>query len=146
MDRCAVIARAFVTVVLLASWNIATTHCSFAAAVTSPTATVQQDSADECPMHASKKPGHQPEKKNRCPDVPCCKTLPAAPAAKLIAVGKSPETSAKVDFDSRIQDELRLSATSRRVSALDTGPPEPNKFTEIIFERSAPAHAPPVVS
>ena len=140
MAHCAALARGLITIVLLASWNLATTHCAFAAAVTAPGLQAHEDAADECPMHASKKPAPDPQKKDGCPDVPCCKTLPATTAAKVIA--KSPECVAKISYRSS-DVSFGLQATSRRIDALDTGPPPPNKFTEVIFQRSIPAHAPP---
>ena len=142
MMRCGALARALVTTVLLASWNLATTHCAFSAAITPASPQVQEKVADECPMHASKTPAPESQKKNGCPDVPCCKTLPATLAAKVIA--KSPECVAKISYQSR-DVCFRLQATSKRVDALDTGPPAPNKITEVIFQRSIPAHAPPAV-
>ena len=144
MNRFAGIARVLLTTVLLSSWNLATTHCAFAAAVTAPKLQAHEDAADGCPMHASKKPAPDPQKKNGCPDVPCCKNLSATPAAKVVAVGKSPECGAKINY--RLTDVfVGQQATSKRVDALDTGPPAPNKFTEVIFKRSIPAHAPPAV-
>jgi hypothetical protein len=143
MGRYAAFTRGLITAVLLASWNITTTHCAFAAAVTPVTPQVQEDAADECPMHASKKPAPEPQKKNGCPDLPCCRTLPATLAAKMVAVAKSPESVAKIDYRSNDGDQVKLQAVSKRVDALDTGPPRPNKFTEVIFQRSVPAHGPP---
>ena len=144
MARCSALMRGLLTTILLASWNLATTHCAFAAAVTPAAPQVQEAVADECPMHASKKPAPEPQKKNGCPDVPCCKTLPATPAAKVVAVGKSPECVRKINY--RLTDVfVRQQAISKRVDALDTGPPAPNKFTEVIFQRSIPAHGPPAV-
>jgi hypothetical protein len=143
MERCAVIARGFLTIVLIASWNLATTHCAFAAAVTGPAPTVQQDAADECPMHASKKPAPEPQKRNGCPDVPCCKTLPATSAAKSLTASKSPESFRTFNYIRASADPLELQPFRNPLLALDTGPPAPNKFIEVIFRRSIPAHAPP---
>ena len=142
----ATLARGLVTIVLLASWNITTTHCAFAAAITPATPAVEQPDADECPMHPTKKPAPEPQKKNDCPGLPCCKMLPATPAAKVVVVGKSQENVAPVDYISDGPAQLDLQCLRDRPAAVDTGPPRPNKLTEVIFQRSAPAHAPPAAS
>ena len=143
MSWHAALARWLVTIVLLASWNITTTHCAFAAAITLAIPAVEQLDADECPMHATKKPAPEPQKKKDCPGLPCCKMLPATPAAKVVAVGKSPEKIAPVDYICDGPAQLQLQYVRDRPAAIDTGPPPPNKVTEVIFQRSIPAHAPP---
>jgi hypothetical protein len=139
-------ARGLLTMVLLASWNVTTTHCALAAAITPASPPVKEDAADKCPMHASKKPAPEPRKKKGCADLPCCKTLPATPAAKLVAVARSAENVARVDYIHDGPDQLELQCLRKPLPALDTGPPRPNKFTEVIFQRSIPAHAPPGLS
>src|SRR5215472_11927932 len=75
MGRYAALCRALVTVILLASWNVATTHCAFAAAAQPAPLPAPVDSdADACPMHASKPATKQPQqpKNNGCGELPCC--------------------------------------------------------------------------
>src|SRR5689334_25131062 len=92
MSWYAALARALVTIALLASWNITTTHCAFAAAVNPATPAAGHPDADECPMHAAKKSPPPPQRKKGCADLPCCKTLPATIAAKALTAAKSPES------------------------------------------------------
>jgi len=143
MARCAAFSRGIIAIVLVASWNIATTHCAFAAAVTAtPPGPVQKQAADECPMHAAKKPA-PPQKKNGCADQPCCKTLPATPATKVIAVAKATLIAGQLDYASNNPNQLELDFVAKQIATLDTGPPRPNKFIKVILQRSIPAHAPP---
>src|SRR5438105_14374759 len=136
MRGLATLARGLVTMILVASWNITTTHCAFAAAVTPGSPAVEQQAADECPMHATKKPAPEPQKKKGCPDLPCCKMLPARVAAKVVGIGKWPENLARVDYICRTPYRLELLSVRKQLSALDTGPPRPNKVTEAIFQRT----------
>jgi hypothetical protein len=146
MHGLATVARGLVTMILLASWNITTTHCAFAAAIRPASPAIEHPAADECPMHATKMPAPEPQKKKGCPDLPCCKMLPARVAAKVVGIGKWPKTLARVDYICRTPCRFELVSVRKQLSALDTGPPRPNKVTEVIFQRSIPAHAPPTAS
>ena len=148
VSRYSAICRALITVVMITSWSVTTTHCAFAAAATAisaqttPPANVQ----DECPMHAAKRAqAPQPEKKGGCHDVLCCKNLPAAKANTCAFVAKSLTSSQRtVDWPNQYKPlrPIRSTVLSR---FLDTGPPGIDQFTELVLQRSIPAHAPPTL-
>jgi hypothetical protein len=145
MVRCSALARALITIVLLASWNITTTHCAFAAATTRATASVSPATHDECPMHSSKAPAKPaPQKKKGCADLPCCKNLPAAKPLAGISVCKPPVVLAAVHHIAGVE-QLASSHARQPALLLDTGPPAPDNFVEVVLQRSIPAHAPPAV-
>src|SRR5437764_12598919 len=114
MRGLATLARGLVTMILVASWNITTTHCAFAAAVTPGSPAVEQQAADECPMHATKKPEPERQKNKGCPGLPCCKMLPATPAAKVVAVGKWPGNLARVDYICHRSDLCDLQSVGKQ--------------------------------
>lgn len=95
-------------------------------------------------MHSSKRP--QPpnnQKKNGCADLFCCKNLPAAKPLPGLFVSKPPINLVFVDWLShRHQLELRFPPKPMRV--LETGPPVQDNFTELVLQRSIPAHGPPI--
>jgi hypothetical protein len=136
--------RAPLTALAFASWLVATSHCSFAAAMDSDSSpSTVATASDECPMHAAAKRAPQPQKKNGCGDLPCCKNLFASIPTKATALTKpicfdaAPENfAARVGpFEGRRAQKLS--------PILGTGPPGTNNFTESVLQRSILAHAPP---
>jgi hypothetical protein len=142
MRSYSLIWRALLSGVIALSWNIATTHCAFTAA-TKPVTPAGDEQTDECPMHQAKKTAPEPEKKNGCPDAPCCKNLPAAKPIIPAFGSKAAVVVEIVDYISTVPHRLSPYCPVRQLPALDTGPPLPNSFTELVLQRSIPAHGPP---
>jgi len=135
--------RALLTLLLVMSWLVTTSHCSLAAATSAP-ATSAAEEAGECPMHSSKSAQQPaPTKKNGCADLFCCKNLPAAKPLPGVFVSKPPIISVFVDRSNH-HDQLDLKFPIKQAPVLDTGPPSPDNFIELVLQRSIPAHAPPV--
>ena len=148
MACCSALGRALLTLVLLASWMVTTSHCALAAAATAIAAaqnTIEQTpDSDGCPMHAAKAAKSVPQKKKGCADLPCCKNLPAAKPVAKISVCKPPffpVTTHTID----VVNQCAFYHAMQPVLLLDTGPPAPNSFIEFVLQRSIPAHAPPAV-
>ncbi|HEY4282679.1 MAG TPA: hypothetical protein VGM62_06395 [Chthoniobacterales bacterium] len=145
MPGRAAILRILVTVLLVASWNLATIHCAFtAAAMAASENVVLEKDADECPMHASKPAPHpSPAKNNRCGELPCCKTLPAT--ATIAAFACKPNVSFNTQdlFETSADGPNTFVLHPNTCRALDTGPPGRHSFTELVLRRSIPAHGPP---
>jgi hypothetical protein len=145
MARYGAIGRAFLTLVLIASWNVATTHCAFTAAAAGsvPSTTTTQTEPDECPMHSKAKTAPQPEKKKGCADLPCCKNLPASKPVNTPFFCKKEMLPVPLDYGSTIVSQLEVNPPTQLCSTLDTGPPGGDTFVELVLQRSIPAHAPP---
>jgi hypothetical protein len=140
------VGRVFLTLLLAASWNLATVHCAFSAVATSRVVSTASEAADECPMHAAKKAAPEPSKKKGCTDSPCCKTLPASAAATASFPGKLQVDPTPIRYFSICDGHTAAAAVCRSSSALDTGPPGTDAFIEIVVRRSVRAHAPPFLS
>ena len=148
MNRLTAINRALLTVVLVASWTVTTSHCALAAATsaiaTAKTVTGPGAPADACPMHAATPAGKPvPEKKKGCSDLPCCKNLPAAKPMVGISVCKPPFVFAAM-HPVGTAEQFAFRHARQPVLLLDTGPPAPDHFVGLVLQRSIPAHAPPV--
>jgi hypothetical protein len=136
--------RAPLTALLLVSWTLATSHCALAAAAANAIAPAIEKAADECPMHAAAKQAPQPEKKNRCADLPCCKNLFASVPAMAKALSK-PMCCDIANDDLVVRVVLLEKGVSRKLLPIvGTGPPGANNFTESVLQQSILAHAPPL--
>jgi hypothetical protein len=125
--RCAGVAIVF------CSWIAISNHCAFAAIATTIGST-----QSACPFHS--KPAKQTQQNAQ---VQCCKILRAVVFAKTKSWARDDANFS--DLDLRV-DQCALMAPSLRPPApllLDTGPPGPNSFAELILQWSLFAHAPP---
>ena len=145
MARSAADCRAFLTLLLLASWNLATSDCAFTAATTATSEKMAlAQETDECPMHASKAaPQQSPQKKKGCSELPCCKNLPATAAAASFACKPTISFNNWNFSDANVYIPIKLVLRPKLCPILDTGPPGHDSFTELVLQRSIPAHAPP---
>ena len=139
--------RVLITVMVMLSWMVTTTHCALAAASAAIMAqtSVAETQSDDCPMHAAKhSPSEQPEKKSGCPDLPCCKNLPAAKPANSQWMSKPMVWLQVTDYLPAALDFLSEDNKSIVRLQLDTGPPGSDAFLELVLQRSTPANGPPL--
>src|SRR4051794_24507328 len=116
---------------------MASGHCALAAALTHPRSS--EPVQESCPGHA------QPEKKQSQSELPCCKTLVAAPAPAKISASYDATAFAVLPYLSAIV-ALLVWQPDAPSAELDTGPPDTRTFAESVLQRSLPAHAPPCLS
>ena len=119
--------------IAICSWFAVSNHCAFAAV-----ATEMDKAQSECPFHS--KPEKQKEQSSH---VQCCKVLRALVIAKSKTWARDNAKFSGVNLQA---EECRLLACLRNAPApllLDTGPPCPDSFAELILQRSLFAHAPP---
>jgi len=126
---------AAIALVAIGSWLAASNHCALAVA-----ASEEKVAQSECPFHSH---SSKPAKQSNSSDQPCCKILRAvttSPAKKL-----APTIVDRVDVDLAVAKVIVLLAATISFDpvALDTGPPSPNSFAELVLQRSVLAHAPP---
>src|SRR5437773_4198135 len=122
--------------IAICSWIAISNHCAFAAM-----ATKDDSGQPTCPFHS--KPEKQKEQSSQ---IQCCKILRAV--APTIAKSWTRSDSDFSDIHFSFED-CRLLAHFRDELApllLDTGPPDPHSFAELILQRSLLAHAPPTVA
>jgi hypothetical protein len=136
VKRSAHIAGSLTVLVMVFSWLALSNHCVLGAAL--PEDKMQQE---ECPFHSSKAPA----KPKQSTDSPCCKILRAIVAKPVkqsprIAIDLAPSDLLFAAFV--VYAPAKTSLTGR---ALDTGPPHPLSFAELILQRSLFSHAPPFV-
>jgi hypothetical protein len=127
--------------VALLAWFILSNHCLLDAAVSPSLEKVAQTTC--CPMHASKP--HSPARQKDKEEMQlCCKNL-AATAVKSSHSPASFITPPLVFwFD---QDHILAPGWNERpLLCLDTGPPNALSFSELVLQRSLPAHAPPFLA
>jgi RNA polymerase subunit RPABC4/transcription elongation factor Spt4 len=140
------IGRALLTLVLLAAWNVATTHCAFTAAANISVPSTSTTEGDSCPMHSEPRTGPRPEKKKGCADLPCCKKLPASKPVNVSFSCKWAGLPVILDYGSTIANRLEVNPPTQLGSTSETGPPGRDHFVEFVLKRSIPAHAPPRLS
>jgi hypothetical protein len=124
--------RGLVVGVVICSWLTISNHCAFAAV------TAKSDPAQsECPFHHSK-----PKPKSPSAGIQCCKILRAVVAITPKSWSRDDAKFSNVD----VPAERLILITSGYGTApllLDTGPPGPHSFAELILQESLLAHAPP---
>jgi len=128
--RCAAVA------IVICSWIAVSNHCALAAVVT------EIDKAQtECPFHSN-----AAKQKEQPSQVQCCKILRAIVFAQLKTWGRD---------DAKFSDAALCVEKSAPFAPLlhslvplflDTGPPGPLSFAELILQRSLLAHAPPFLA
>jgi len=139
------ILRVLITLLAMLSWTVTTSHCPLIAA----TAPIGQTGAEEndqseCPMHAVQHSAPEPSKdKNGCPDLPCCKKLPAAKPATQQWIYKPIVWLEPATYFPIVLELLAQPSGQVIRLRLDTGPPGPDQFLELVLQRSIPAHGPP---
>jgi hypothetical protein len=127
--------------IALLAWFILSNHCMLDAAISPSLETVAQDTC--CPMHASK-PSSPDKPKEPGGMLLCCKNLPATilKSSQSLAIFIAPFFAIFYSQD-RI---LPPGWSERPLLCLDTGPPGAFSFSELVLQRSLPAHAPPSVA
>jgi hypothetical protein len=136
--RCAGVAIA------ICSWFAISNHCVFAALATRGVgckpASIHRHDADtsECPFHS--KPG---KKKEQSSHVQCCKILRAVVFAKAKSWARDDTKFSDADLRFERFVFIALLRNAQVSLSLDTGPPDPHSFAELILQRSLFAHAPP---
>ena len=122
---------------MIAAWFVASDHCALASVLLRPgAATPAQES---CPGHS------QPEKKDNQGELPCCKSLVAAPAPAKISASYDASAFAVQPYLSTDVALLVWQADAPSAE-LDTGPPDTRTFAESVLQRSILAHAPPFLA
>ncbi len=124
----------FLTVV---AWLVASDHCALAGVLLRPVA---------APAAQESCPGHSPEgeKKPSQGELPCCKTLVAAPAPAKISAGYDLSFFVLQPYLAAAF-QLAFEKAAAPGVELDTGPPEIRTFAESVLQRSLLAHAPPLL-
>jgi hypothetical protein len=125
--------RRAVVAIAICSWIAVSNHCAFAAV-----ATEINKAQTECPFHS--KPAKQKEQSSQ---VQCCKILRAVVFAKTKDWARNDAKFCDANFP--VQTDPFVVCSFRVVAPLllDTGPPGPFSFAELILQSSLLAHAPP---
>jgi hypothetical protein len=126
--------QGLVVAVVICSWLAISNHCAFAAV----TAKKSEATQSTCPFHHSKpaKPKSQPA------GIQCCKILRGVVAAMAKTWMRDDAKFSTVDL--RVKELLLASIWAGNPPLLlDTGPPGPRSFAELILQESILAHAPP---
>ncbi len=139
MNQVSRILRSLVVATSIAAWFVISNHCVLGA----PTAPAKTQLGSQCPMHAQKQHGPQPQKPNGCGDLPCCKNLQATTTLAAKQIEKPVWLGALQPFWPYLVDLTEIQP--QQISAIfDTGPPGENSFVQSVLQRSILAHAPPV--
>jgi hypothetical protein len=126
---------AAIALVAVGSWLVASNHCTLTVA-----ASEEKVAQSECPFHSHPS---KPAKQNDSSDQPCCKILRAVTTSPAKKLAPTVVDRADVDLDgARLIVSLPAKISFGPV-VLDTGPPGPNSFAELVLQRSILAHAPP---
>ena len=122
--------------IAIASWIVVSNHCVFAAVAT------ETDKAQaECPFHT--KPAKQKEQSSQ---VQCCKVLRAVVFAKTKDWARNDAKFCDANFPVLARAFVVYSSRTVASLLLDTGPPGPFSFAELILQQSLLAHAPPFLA
>jgi len=142
MLRDSMTLRFLVVVTSILAWFTARNHCVLAASLLQKVAIEHNGMPSGCPMHAKQRPA-EPDNKNGCRDLPCCKNLKAriTPASKLVT--NHVFFGALITFFTPAADAPNPGP--HPISSLDTGPPGRSSFAELVLHRSILVHAPPVL-
>ena len=125
--------RSLIAAITICSWIAVSNHCAFAAIA------MEINKAEtECPFHS--KPAKQKEQSSQ---VQCCKILRAVIFSKTKDWARDDAKFCDANFP--VQACALVGYSTRAVAPLllDTGPPGPVSFAELILQQSLPAHAPP---
>jgi hypothetical protein len=129
---------AIVSTVVVLAWLAASNHCAVAGLLPAPSAAGEHE---HCPGHEA--PAKQ-DKDGGCDGQNCCKSL----SVPFTALAKNQLTYDATSFLTAEYPATSLSRLSEQRDApileLDTGPPGPCSFAELVLQRSVLAHAPPL--
>jgi hypothetical protein len=126
--------RSLIAAITICSWIAVCNHCAFAAVAK------EIDKAQTvCPFHS--KPEKQKEQSSQ---VQCCKILRAVVFAKTNDWARDDAKFCDAKFPVLTGAIVVYSSRAVVPLLLDTGPPGPFSFAELILQRSLLAHAPPV--
>jgi len=124
-----------IVAITICSWIAVSNHCAFAAV------SIENDKAQtECPFHS--KPAKQKEQSSQ---VQCCKILRAVVFAKTKNWARDDAKFCDANLRVPACAIVAYSLPAVAPLLLDTGPPGPFSFAELILQQSLLAHAPPFV-
>jgi len=125
--------RSVVVLLSLAAWFVLSNHCAIGMVASLADAAPETSG---CPMHS------MPAKEKQAPKPPCCKDLRAVVSKCL----KSASITVRLVGSHTYAPEIlaRPPRETTEIDGLDTGPPGPVSFAELVLQESMLAHAPPV--
>jgi hypothetical protein len=128
--------QSWTALLTIATWFCLSNHCALGLGVIraepAPSAEVTG-----CPMHSA------PTKKKPAAKIPCCKEVRAVVGKCAVdATTFALRLVSRHDYGAQIF--LPPPRVSIKIEGLDTGPPGPFSFAELVLQKSMRAHAPPL--